>query len=184
MLATTSVSHQSQEGVGPARTYSLPTTSPWEGATVAERLACSPYIKANRAQSPARSLPDFRMWESCRKMNLVGEFYRGSTVFLRPFIPALLHTHLTHSHRLARPRLVLAVNQSNVLTRRGGVAHLGRALYLRDSRIDISTQGKRAPKSERSAVVGGVAAAAPDGSTGGHAAPVLALFRGSSGVGR
>ncbi|KAJ8878134.1 hypothetical protein PR048_022601 [Dryococelus australis] len=34
-------------------------------AAVDERLACSPPIKANRVQSPAGSLPDFRKWESC-----------------------------------------------------------------------------------------------------------------------
>ncbi|KAJ8881182.1 hypothetical protein PR048_017655 [Dryococelus australis] len=37
--------------------------------------ACTPPTKANRAQSPAGS-PDFRKWESCRKMPLVGGFSR------------------------------------------------------------------------------------------------------------
>ncbi|KAJ8895948.1 hypothetical protein PR048_001289 [Dryococelus australis] len=45
------------------------------GIAVAEWLADSPPAKANRVRSPARSLPDFRMWESCRK--LVGGFSRG-----------------------------------------------------------------------------------------------------------
>ncbi|KAJ8870458.1 hypothetical protein PR048_029480 [Dryococelus australis] len=36
----------------------------------------SPPIKANRVQSPAGS-PDFRKWESCRTMPLVGGFSRG-----------------------------------------------------------------------------------------------------------
>ncbi|KAJ8897723.1 hypothetical protein PR048_003073 [Dryococelus australis] len=50
------------------------------GAAVAERLACSPPTKVNRVQSPAGSLPDFRMWESCRTMPLTGGFPQGSPV--------------------------------------------------------------------------------------------------------
>ncbi|KAJ8888445.1 hypothetical protein PR048_007935 [Dryococelus australis] len=42
------------------------------GATVARRSACSPPTKAIRVQSPAWSIPDFRIWESCRTMPLVG----------------------------------------------------------------------------------------------------------------
>ncbi|KAJ8895556.1 hypothetical protein PR048_000892 [Dryococelus australis] len=36
-------------------------------------------------QSPAGSLPDFRMWESCRTMTLFGEFSRGSTLLPHPY---------------------------------------------------------------------------------------------------
>ncbi|KAJ8877388.1 hypothetical protein PR048_021842 [Dryococelus australis] len=46
---------------------------PLLGAAVAERLTPSPPTTANRAQSPAGS-PDFRMWESCLTMLLVGGF--------------------------------------------------------------------------------------------------------------
>ncbi|KAJ8872139.1 hypothetical protein PR048_025741 [Dryococelus australis] len=52
-------------------------------ATVAERLARSPPTKANRVQSSAGS-PDFRKWESCRTMPLVGRFSRGSPVSPTP----------------------------------------------------------------------------------------------------
>ncbi|KAJ8878674.1 hypothetical protein PR048_019259 [Dryococelus australis] len=46
-------------------------------ASVAERLTCLPSTKAvNRVQSPAVPLPDFRMWELCRMMPLVGGFSR------------------------------------------------------------------------------------------------------------
>ncbi|KAJ8867447.1 hypothetical protein PR048_031249 [Dryococelus australis] len=38
------------------------------------RLACSPLTTAKWAQSPAGPLPDFRMWESCQTMPLVGGF--------------------------------------------------------------------------------------------------------------
>ncbi|KAJ8872387.1 hypothetical protein PR048_025991 [Dryococelus australis] len=50
------------------------------GAAVAERSDFSPPTKAKRVQSPAGSLPDFRKWESCRTMPLVGGFSRGSPV--------------------------------------------------------------------------------------------------------
>ncbi|KAJ8868391.1 hypothetical protein PR048_029907 [Dryococelus australis] len=53
------------------------------GAAVAERLARSPPTKANRAQYPAGS-PDFRKWESCRTMPLVGGFSRGYPVSPAP----------------------------------------------------------------------------------------------------
>ncbi|KAJ8883862.1 hypothetical protein PR048_015717 [Dryococelus australis] len=77
------------------------------GAAVAERLAHSPPIKAKRVQSPVGSLPDFRMWESCRPMPLVGGFPRGSLPFTLPlhssavpFSPSyLLFTHSHHPRR-------------------------------------------------------------------------------------
>ncbi|KAJ8888205.1 hypothetical protein PR048_007692 [Dryococelus australis] len=50
-----------------------PSASPFKrGAAVAERLACSPSSEAKRVPSPAGSIPDFRMRESCRTMSLVG----------------------------------------------------------------------------------------------------------------
>ncbi|KAJ8893482.1 hypothetical protein PR048_006080 [Dryococelus australis] len=50
------------------------------GAAVGERLACSPSTEANRVQSLDGSLPNFRIWELCRMMPLVGGFSRGSPV--------------------------------------------------------------------------------------------------------
>ncbi|KAJ8874998.1 hypothetical protein PR048_022888 [Dryococelus australis] len=52
------------------------------GTTVAERLGCSPSIRANRGQCPVGPLPDFRKWEPCRTMPLLGGFSRGSPVSL------------------------------------------------------------------------------------------------------
>ncbi|KAJ8875346.1 hypothetical protein PR048_023241 [Dryococelus australis] len=46
------------------------------GASVAERLDCSPPITANRVQSPAGSLLDFDMWETCRTIPLFGGITR------------------------------------------------------------------------------------------------------------
>ncbi|KAJ8888930.1 hypothetical protein PR048_008424 [Dryococelus australis] len=45
--------------------------------TMVEWLVCSPPTKAYRVQSPAGST-NFRKWESCRTMPLVGGFSRGS----------------------------------------------------------------------------------------------------------
>ncbi|KAJ8871085.1 hypothetical protein PR048_027389 [Dryococelus australis] len=59
------------------------------GATVAERLVCSPPSKANRVQSPVGS-PNFRNWGSCRTMPLVGGFSRGSPKEGRPSKGGLL----------------------------------------------------------------------------------------------
>ncbi|KAJ8877410.1 hypothetical protein PR048_021864 [Dryococelus australis] len=57
----------------------VPISPRCEGAMVAGRFARSPPTKANRVQSPAGS-PDFRKWESCRTMPLVGGFSRESPV--------------------------------------------------------------------------------------------------------
>ncbi|KAJ8880267.1 hypothetical protein PR048_016733 [Dryococelus australis] len=59
-------------------------------------LECLSPAKANRVQSPAGSIPsrftpDFRKWESCRTMVLIGGFYRGS-----PFSPLFQYSpHIT-----------------------------------------------------------------------------------------
>ncbi|KAJ8886045.1 hypothetical protein PR048_012251 [Dryococelus australis] len=75
------------------------------GATVAERLARSPPIKANRAQSPA-GLPDFRKWESCRTMTLVCRFSRGSPASPAPsFRRRSIFTSTTLIGSQGRPNL-------------------------------------------------------------------------------
>ncbi|KAJ8881621.1 hypothetical protein PR048_018107 [Dryococelus australis] len=50
------------------------------GAAGAERLACSPPTMANRVQYQAWLLADFRKWDSCRTMPMVGGYPRRSTV--------------------------------------------------------------------------------------------------------
>ncbi|KAJ8870933.1 hypothetical protein PR048_027235 [Dryococelus australis] len=57
----------------------------------------------DRAKSPAGSL-EFRKWESCRKMPLVGGFSQGSLVSPAPSFRPPLHIHFNHPHRLSRPR--------------------------------------------------------------------------------
>ncbi|KAJ8897436.1 hypothetical protein PR048_002782 [Dryococelus australis] len=51
-----------------------------KGAAVAERLAHFPPTKANRVKYPVGSLPDFRTWELCWTMSLLGGFSRVSPV--------------------------------------------------------------------------------------------------------
>ncbi|KAJ8883205.1 hypothetical protein PR048_015045 [Dryococelus australis] len=73
------------------------------GAAVAERLSCSPPTIATGFNPRPGSLWDLRM-------GIVPDDAAGRQIFLgisrfpRPFIPALLHTHLNHSHWLSRPR--------------------------------------------------------------------------------
>ncbi|KAJ8889184.1 hypothetical protein PR048_008678 [Dryococelus australis] len=74
------------------------------GATVTDRLACSPPTKANRVRTPAGPIPDFRMWESCWAMPLVGGSSWGSPVssippFRRWFILTPIHPHRLSSQR-------------------------------------------------------------------------------------
>ncbi|KAJ8891742.1 hypothetical protein PR048_004277 [Dryococelus australis] len=103
-----------------------------EGATVAERLALSPPTKANRALSPAGSL-DFRKWESCRTMPLVGGFPRGSPVFPTPsFRRCSVFTSITliGSQDLAvtsRPNLSTNDCRSHMVTSDGRTRLLSKA---------------------------------------------------------
>ncbi|KAJ8867940.1 hypothetical protein PR048_031749 [Dryococelus australis] len=65
------------------------------GATVAERLDCSPPTKANLVQSPAGSLPGF-LQEGIVPVDAAGwRVFLGISRSPHPFIPVLLHTHLT-----------------------------------------------------------------------------------------
>ncbi|KAJ8889203.1 hypothetical protein PR048_008701 [Dryococelus australis] len=78
------------------------------GAAVAEWLDCSPPTKANRAQSLAGPLLDFRKWESCRTMPLVGGFSQGVPVsrtpaFRRCSILTSLHPHWLSRHCCQEP---------------------------------------------------------------------------------
>ncbi|KAJ8883321.1 hypothetical protein PR048_015164 [Dryococelus australis] len=59
-----------------------------------KRLACLPPTNANWVQSPASPRSDFRMWESCRTMSLIGEFSRGI-----PVSPPFHSGAANYSHR-------------------------------------------------------------------------------------
>ncbi|KAJ8865916.1 hypothetical protein PR048_033439 [Dryococelus australis] len=82
----------------------IETGSPWWEASTVSLLASH---QGYPGSIPDRVTPDFRMWEeSCRTMPLVGGFFSGISRFPPPFsIPAPLHTHFNHPHRLSRPRI-------------------------------------------------------------------------------
>ncbi|KAJ8875099.1 hypothetical protein PR048_022990 [Dryococelus australis] len=63
-------------------------------------------------EMPFRLRGDFRVWELCRTMPLVGGFSRGSHVPPPgPYIPALLHTHLTSPSLALKTSMVNARNE-------------------------------------------------------------------------
>ncbi|KAJ8871797.1 hypothetical protein PR048_028137 [Dryococelus australis] len=83
-------------------------------AAMAERLDCSPPTKAYRSHFPARTLPDFRKWESCRMMPLIGGFFSGISRFPFNCIPALLHSHLISRSSALKTSLVRAAQISQL----------------------------------------------------------------------
>ncbi|KAJ8875396.1 hypothetical protein PR048_023291 [Dryococelus australis] len=82
-----------------------------------------PPTKSNRVRLSAGSLPDVRMWESCRMMPLVGI---GNLPFFfpSPCIPVLLHTHIaspssalkTSKLRAAQISSLTPTTQSTIIT--------------------------------------------------------------------
>ncbi|KAJ8894907.1 hypothetical protein PR048_000214 [Dryococelus australis] len=91
------------------------------GATVAERLACSPPTNAIRVQSPAGH-SEFSHVGIVPGDAAGRRVFSGLSCFTRPFIPALLHTHLNRPNRLSRPlkdilKEVLLVQGSSVVLR-------------------------------------------------------------------
>ncbi|KAJ8869380.1 hypothetical protein PR048_030956 [Dryococelus australis] len=82
----------------PLTLHHSPNSYSVSGAAVAEQLYCSPPTEAHQVQSPAESLPHFRMWESCRTMPLVSWSSWGSPVssalaFWRCSILTSFHPH-------------------------------------------------------------------------------------------
>ncbi|KAJ8875169.1 hypothetical protein PR048_023064 [Dryococelus australis] len=75
---------------GTIPTYENPKTE----AAVLQWLDFSLPSYTNRVQFPARSLRDFRMWESCRDDATGRRVFSGISRFLRHLIPALTHTQL------------------------------------------------------------------------------------------
>ncbi|KAJ8871811.1 hypothetical protein PR048_028151 [Dryococelus australis] len=58
--------------------FNVPECTTLQWCSVAHSLGSSP---GDPGSIPGRITPDFRMWETCRTMPLVGEFSRGSPVF-------------------------------------------------------------------------------------------------------
>ncbi|KAJ8869273.1 hypothetical protein PR048_030845 [Dryococelus australis] len=67
-------------------------------------LDYSPLTLANRVTYPARTALDFRMWELCRTMPLVGGFSRGSLVSPAPSFQRCSISASLYPHRLSRSR--------------------------------------------------------------------------------
>ncbi|KAJ8868805.1 hypothetical protein PR048_030346 [Dryococelus australis] len=104
---------------------------------VAERLARSPLTKANQVQFPRPGhYQIFRKWESLRAMPLIGGFPQGSPVSIRPFIPALLHTHLAAPLSALKtsldaeiPRTLRKMSNRRRQSAIGNVSHLSHTQY-------------------------------------------------------
>ncbi|KAJ8881552.1 hypothetical protein PR048_018034 [Dryococelus australis] len=74
---------------------------------VAEWSDCSPPTQANRVESPAVSLPDFRMWELCRKMPLMAAALDVSLTetpldMKQHLVEQACHAHQVRHRRYAR----------------------------------------------------------------------------------
>ncbi|KAJ8877437.1 hypothetical protein PR048_021891, partial [Dryococelus australis] len=82
----------------------------WRG-TIRGRCGVGARSLAPQQREP-RSIPDFRTWESCRTMPLVGVFSRVSFVSPRPSIPTLLHTHFASPSSALKTALLEAVQIS------------------------------------------------------------------------
>ncbi|KAJ8883707.1 hypothetical protein PR048_015561 [Dryococelus australis] len=91
------------------------------GAAVAKWLRRSPPTTAIRARSPAGSLPDSRMWESCWTMPLVGELPRGTPAF--PAL-ALQRRFILGSHLLSCPSVGECCLAPGSLPTRASWAHI------------------------------------------------------------
>ncbi|KAJ8866879.1 hypothetical protein PR048_032741 [Dryococelus australis] len=80
------------------------------------------------------SLPDFRMWESCRTMPLVDGFSRGISYLPWPCVPALLHTHLATSSSALMTSMLRAAQVSSLahifFSPRGAIASTANASSL------------------------------------------------------
>ncbi|KAJ8875852.1 hypothetical protein PR048_023755 [Dryococelus australis] len=115
------------------------------GGALAERLHCSPPTKANRARSPAESLPDFCMWNRAGRCRWWANFLGGHP-FPPPFISALLHTSVT---RIDSQDLAVDFNSADftvnsvyaaVLWRGGGGGGRGCEAAVDDAKAPKSTR--------------------------------------------
>ncbi|KAJ8888451.1 hypothetical protein PR048_007941 [Dryococelus australis] len=93
-----------------------PNSKYFLGAAVAQRLRHSPPTKVIRARTPAGSLPDFRMWESCWTIPLASGLSRGT-----PASPtsAFQHRSILGYHVMFRDYGRLRVPTGQPVTRSG-----------------------------------------------------------------
>ncbi|KAJ8867137.1 hypothetical protein PR048_033001 [Dryococelus australis] len=74
----------------------------WRGHNVMEGLEHSLHAKANWTPLPVGSTPNFRMWESCQAMLLIGAFSRGSSISPAFYLRRCSILNSFHPHRLSR----------------------------------------------------------------------------------
>ncbi|KAJ8894276.1 hypothetical protein PR048_006889 [Dryococelus australis] len=82
------------------------------GATVTERLTCSLPAKANRGSLSCRVAPGFSHVGIVPDDAVGRRIFSGISSFPRPFIPAMLHTHINYPHRLSRRYPDLRLNRA------------------------------------------------------------------------
>ncbi|KAJ8884005.1 hypothetical protein PR048_015862 [Dryococelus australis] len=102
---------------------------PAHGGTLVILLASN---LANRVRLPAKSLPDFRMWESCRMMPLVGDFL-GDLLFVLPFNSGTAPYSPQSPSSALNTSLLRAVKISSLI-RRGIPAEFLRPVLVLDKR--------------------------------------------------
>ncbi|KAJ8869207.1 hypothetical protein PR048_030779 [Dryococelus australis] len=101
-------------------------------------LDYSPPTRAKWARFRAWSLPDFRMWELCRAMPLVGEFSQGFPVFPRPM----------HSGAALYPRRFILISSEDLAAKShqniSGTYRVDIQCYVRDTWLlaAIHTSGR------------------------------------------
>ncbi|KAJ8878281.1 hypothetical protein PR048_018858, partial [Dryococelus australis] len=110
-----------------SRSISIPVDTPPPGATVVERLDCSPPTNANRVQYPADSLRIFASGNRTGRCRFSAGFL-GFSSLPRTFIPLLLHTYLTSLSSTLKASM-LRTAQTNMTT----TSHLGPTMFA-DSR--------------------------------------------------
>ncbi|KAJ8870697.1 hypothetical protein PR048_029722 [Dryococelus australis] len=88
--------------------YSILLASVWlelrARAVVCQQLDYWSHTKASQVQSPVGPLLDFRKWESCRNMPLLGGFSPRSLVSPAFALRCCFILTSSHHHRLSRPR--------------------------------------------------------------------------------
>ncbi|KAJ8880797.1 hypothetical protein PR048_017268 [Dryococelus australis] len=84
------------------------------GATVTERLYCSPPTNVNRVQTSAGSLSDFRKWESYRVDATGRRAFSGISSFPYPFITIRLDSHLISASSALKTSMLRAAQISQL----------------------------------------------------------------------
>ncbi|KAJ8870279.1 hypothetical protein PR048_029300 [Dryococelus australis] len=120
---------RAQWGAAPCmRVHSAATRAPFCGVstTLCAGGTCFKTSEetANRTRFPAESPPDFRMWESCRTMPLVGGVSSGISRSSHPYVPAPIHTHLASLSSVLKTSALRAAQFSSLTLNSGNIGVL------------------------------------------------------------